>query len=66
MDRHCQNAARLAESLEQHDQLEAVRYPFLASHPQYNLAKKQMKQGGSIITFIIKGGYQLAARLWTA
>jgi O-succinylhomoserine sulfhydrylase len=58
MDRHCDNALRLAEYLEGHQELEFVKYPFLKSHPQYELAKKQMKQGGGIITFNVKGGIE--------
>ncbi|WP_165922851.1 trans-sulfuration enzyme family protein [Anseongella ginsenosidimutans] len=62
MDRHCSSALRIAEILEAHPEVESVRYPFLPSHPQYELAKKQMKHGGGIITFVIKGGYQRARR----
>ncbi len=62
MDRHCENAIVLAKTLEGHNALESVRYPFLSSHPQYNLAIKQMEKGGSIITFIIKGGYDGAVK----
>ena len=50
MERHCSNALRLAEYLEAHDKVKRVRYPFLNSHPQNELAKKQMKYGGGIIT----------------
>lgn len=60
MDKHCQNALDLAQTLERHSALEKVRYPFLPTHPQYQLAKKQMNQGGSIVTFVVKGGYQKA------
>jgi O-succinylhomoserine sulfhydrylase len=56
MDRHCENALKLAEYLEKHPDVELVRYPFLPSHPQYALAKKQMKGGGGIVTFLVKGG----------
>lgn len=56
MDRHCENALKLAEFLEQHPDVELVKYPYLPSHPQYQLAKKQMRAGGGIVTFIIKGG----------
>jgi O-succinylhomoserine sulfhydrylase len=56
MDRHCQNAMALAECLEANDEIEVVKYPFLKSHPQYELAKKQMKAGGGIVTFEVKGG----------
>ncbi|MFN6944396.1 MAG: trans-sulfuration enzyme family protein [Cytophagaceae bacterium] len=56
MDRHCESALKLAEYLEKHPDIESVKYPFLPSHPQYQLAKKQMKAGGGIVTFIVKGG----------
>ena len=60
MDRHCSSALKLAEMLETHDEVEQVRYPHLPSHPQYELAKRQMKQGGGIVTFNIKGGFERA------
>ena len=56
MDRHCENAMALAQRLEQHPEIEKVKYPFLPSHPQFQLAKKQMKLGGGLVTFIVKGG----------
>jgi O-succinylhomoserine sulfhydrylase len=56
MDRHCDNALKIAKYLETHQELEMVKYPFLESHPQYAIAKKQMKQGGGIVTFVVKGG----------
>ncbi len=56
MDRHCQNALQLAEKLEKNTSLNWVKYPFLTSHPQYELAKKQMKLGGGIVTFDLSGG----------
>src|SRR5690349_3559437 len=58
MDRHCQNSLKLAEFLEAHPQVVKVKYPFLPSHPQYALAKKQMRLGGGIVTFEIKGGLE--------
>lgn len=58
MDRHCENALTLAKHLEKHPEVLEVRYPFLESHPQYELAKKQMKAGGGIVTFVIKGGLE--------
>jgi O-succinylhomoserine sulfhydrylase len=58
MDRHSENALKLAEWLEKHPQVEMVKYPFLASHPKYDVAKKQMKAGGGIVTFIVKGGVE--------
>jgi O-succinylhomoserine sulfhydrylase len=58
MDRHCENALTLAKHLEGHAHVESVKYPFLPSHPQHTLAKKQMKLGGGIVTFEIKGGIE--------
>jgi O-succinylhomoserine sulfhydrylase len=66
MDRHCSNALKVAEMLEASAEVELVRYPHLPSHPQYELAKKQMKQGGGIVTFIIKGGFDRAKRFMDA
>ncbi len=60
MDRHCENALALAEALENHPEIVDVKYPFLPSHPQYELAKKQMKGGGGIVTFEVKGGKERA------
>lgn len=60
MDRHCENALALAEALENHPEIADVKYPFLPSHPQYELAKKQMKGGGGIVTFEVKGGKERA------
>lgn len=56
VDRHCANALELATYLENHDKIEWVKYPFLKSHPQYELAKKQMKAGGCVVAFEVKGG----------
>ncbi|MCH1431193.1 MAG: aminotransferase class I/II-fold pyridoxal phosphate-dependent enzyme [Flavobacteriaceae bacterium] len=56
VDRHCENALSLAQKLEQLEEINWVKYPFLPSHPQYELAQKQMKQGGSIVSFELKGG----------
>lgn len=56
MDRHCSNALALAQQLEGHAKLNFVKYPHLTSHPQYEIAKKQMSQGGGIVTFELKGG----------
>lgn len=66
MDRHCSNALAVAQMLEQHPEVEVVRYPHLPSHPQYELAKKQMKAGGGIVTFIVKGGFDRARRFLDA
>lgn len=62
MDRHCSNALKVAEYFEGNPELLAVKYPFLKSHPQYEIAKKQMSQGGGIITLDLKGGVQRAQR----
>ena len=58
VDRHCENALALAQKLEQLEEINWVKYPFLPSHPQYELAQKQMKQGGSIVSFELKGGVE--------
>ena len=58
LDRHCENAMKVAEFLEQHPNVNKVKYPFLKSHPQYAIAKKQMKLGGNIVAFEIKGGLE--------
>ena len=58
MDKHCENALKLAERLEGHPELAQVRYPFLPSHPQFALAQKQMKAGGGIVTFEVTGGIE--------
>jgi O-succinylhomoserine sulfhydrylase len=58
MQKHSENAQALAEALEGHSALVTVKYPFLASHPQYELAKSQMKYGGGILTIDIKGGFE--------
>ena len=56
MDRHCANALALAQHFEGHPALSAVRYPFLPSHPQHNLARAQMQQGGGIVALELRGG----------
>jgi len=58
VDRHCDNALELATRLEGHQNVSWVRYPFLASHPQHELAKAQMKKGGAIVAFEINGGIE--------
>ena len=62
MDRHCENALQIATHLEGHSELEFVKYPFLPSHPQYALAKKQMRHGGGLLTFEVKGGIERGKR----
>ncbi|WNW02632.1 aminotransferase class I/II-fold pyridoxal phosphate-dependent enzyme [Tenacibaculum sp. HL-MS23] len=56
VDRHCENALKVASFLEEHPKVNLVKYPFLKSHPQYEIAKKQMKLGGNVVAFEIKGG----------
>jgi O-succinylhomoserine sulfhydrylase len=58
MERHAANALALAKALEGHDKISSVRYPYLPSHPQYAIAKKQMKNGGGIVCFELKGGLE--------
>src|SRR5690625_3194371 len=60
MERHCDNALTLAAFLEDQPMVEWVKYPFLPSHPQYELAQKQMKKGGGVVAFNISGGYEAA------
>lgn len=62
MDRHCDNAEKVAAYFDGNAELDAVKYPFLKSHPQHHLAIKQMKRGGGIITLTLKGGLQRAQR----
>ncbi|MDT3401426.1 trans-sulfuration enzyme family protein [Mucilaginibacter terrae] len=56
MQRHCENALKVAETLQNHPQVSWVKYPFLPSHPQYEIAQKQMAAGGGVLCFEIKGG----------
>lgn len=58
VDRHCENAMKVATTLESNDKVNWVKYPFLKSHPQYEIAKKQMKLGGNIIAFEVQGGIE--------
>lgn len=55
-EKHCENALKIAEFLESHPKVKWVKYPFLKSHPQYEIAKKQMRLGGSIVAFEVEGG----------
>ncbi|HZM27852.1 MAG TPA: aminotransferase class I/II-fold pyridoxal phosphate-dependent enzyme [Gemmatimonadales bacterium] len=66
MDRHCSNALTLASHFEGHTELERVRYPFLPSHPQYDLARRQMCQGGGIVVLVLRGGLERARRFLDA
>jgi cystathionine gamma-lyase len=63
MDRHAENAALLADFLAGHPKVEKVLYPFLESHPQVNVARRQMRNGGGMISFIVRGGAEAARRV---
>ena len=56
MDRHADSAFKLATALQGHPALSGVKYPFLPDHPQYEIARRQMRNGGGIVTFELKGG----------
>ena len=58
MERHCANAQKIAEKLENNPKISWVKYPFLPTHPQYEIAKKQMSKGGGVLCFEIKGGIE--------
>lgn len=58
MERHAANALYLAEALANHPKLNWIKYPFLPSHPQYAIAKKQMRDGGGIVCFELSGGLE--------
>lgn len=66
MERHCSNALLIAQYLEKHPRVLKVKYPFLASHPQHELAKKQMRHGGGVVTFEVKGGVEQGRRFLNA
>ena len=58
MDRHAENALKVAKWLEEKEDVEYVKYPFLPSHPQYEIAQKQMRLGGGVVSFVVKGGVE--------
>ena len=58
MERHASNALTIAKALENNPAIEWLKYPYLPSHPQYEIARKQMKNGGGIVCFNLKGGLQ--------
>jgi len=66
MDKHAENALTLAQRLEGNPKLNSVKYPFLPSHPQYTIAKKQMTNGGGIVTFELKGGIESGRKFLNA
>lgn len=58
VEKHCENALKVATFLEGNPNINVVKYPFLKSHPQYEIAKKQMRLGGNIVAFEVKGGVE--------
>jgi O-succinylhomoserine sulfhydrylase len=66
MERHSDSALKLATQLQTHNKISWVKYPFLTSHPQYAIAKKQMKNGGGIVTFELKGGIESGRKFLNA
>ncbi|MFC0775339.1 trans-sulfuration enzyme family protein [Terrimonas alba] len=66
MEKHASNALYLARALQNHVKLGWVKYPFLPDHPQYEIAKKQMANGGGILTFEIKGGVESGRKFLNA
>lgn len=63
MDKHCSNAMAVARFLEKHPKVDKVFYPGLESHPQYALAKRQMKDFGGMLSFELKGGFEAGKKL---
>ncbi|SDE00422.1 O-succinylhomoserine sulfhydrylase [Dyadobacter soli] len=66
MEKHSSNALALATALEKHPDVKSVKYPFLESHAQYNLAKQQMKAGGAVVTIELEGGFERVAAFMDA
>jgi O-succinylhomoserine sulfhydrylase len=58
MERHSSNALYIATALEGHASISWLKYPFLPSHPQYDIARRQMNNGGGIVCFELKGGLE--------
>ncbi|MDX1362769.1 trans-sulfuration enzyme family protein [Arenibacter latericius] len=66
VDKHCENALKLAEYLEGHPRVNWVKYPFLKSHPQHEVAKRQMKAGGCVVAFEVDGGVAAGRKFFDA
>jgi O-succinylhomoserine sulfhydrylase len=66
MDKHADNALQLAKKLQINNRVTWVKYPFLENHPQYAIAKKQMRSGGGIVSFEIKGGVEAGRKFLNA
>lgn len=63
MEKHSENAQRVAEFLESHPLVSKIIYPGLKSHPEHNIAKKQMKLFGGMVTFVVSGGLSQAKKV---
>ncbi|MCJ8211548.1 aminotransferase class I/II-fold pyridoxal phosphate-dependent enzyme [Mucilaginibacter sp. RS28] len=66
MQRHCENALQVAKALQQNESVSWVKYPFLEGHPQYDIALKQMKAGGGVLCFEVKGGVEAGRKFLNA
>lgn len=66
VEKHCENALKVAKFLEEHLKVNLVKYPFLQSHPKYEVAKKQMRLGGNIVVFEVKGGIEAGRKFLNA
>lgn len=66
MEKHAANALALATELQRHEKISWVKYPFLETHPQYAIAKKQMSNGGGIVTFELRGGIESGRKFLNA
>ncbi|MEO8406504.1 MAG: aminotransferase class I/II-fold pyridoxal phosphate-dependent enzyme [Chitinophagaceae bacterium] len=66
MERHAANALYIATELQKHTKVSSVKYPFLKDHPRYDIAKKQMSNGGGVMTFEIKGGIDSGRKFMNA
>jgi O-succinylhomoserine sulfhydrylase len=66
MQRHCENALKIAELLQSNPNVAWVKYPFLPNHPQYQIAKKQMRLGGGVFCMEIKGGLEAGRKFLDA
>jgi O-succinylhomoserine sulfhydrylase len=62
MERHASNALHIATALEHHEKIAWLKYPWLLSHPQHEIARRQMKNGGGIICFELKGGLEMGKK----
>jgi len=63
MARHCASSEAIARHLEKHPKVERVHYPWLPSHPQHELAKRQMRGGGGVVSFELRGGIEAGRTL---